>query len=72
MSNEIHPDIVRYSSETFDEEGNKTSSSTVMFTTDGSLQDHLYNFKSFLQGAGFNYVTNVYAIKSDGSEVGEE
>lgn len=72
MSDELHPDIVRYTSETYDEDGNTTSSSTVMFTTEGSLQDHLYNFKSFLQGAGFNYVKEVYAVKNDGSEVGEE
>jgi hypothetical protein len=32
----------------------------------------LYNFKAFLQGVGFNYVSEVYAIKNDGQEVGEE
>tara|TARA_R110001632_G_scaffold59239_1_gene144117 strand:+ start:183 stop:401 length:219 start_codon:yes stop_codon:yes gene_type:complete len=72
MSNEIHPDIVRYEATTFDEDGGETSSAMIMFTTDGSLTEHLYNFKCFLQAAGFNYVTDVYAITRDGKEVGEE
>lgn len=72
MSTEIHPDIVTYKVETYDDEGKVTTSTQQMFLTEGDLTDHLYHFKSFLQGAGFNYVDNVYAIKSDGNEVGEE
>ncbi len=72
MDNELHPDIVKFTAETYDEDGNKTTSSHQMFVTEGDLHDYLYHFKSFLQGAGFNYVDNVYAVKSDGKEVGEE
>lgn len=39
---------------------------------DEYLPEMLYHMKTFLQGAGFNYVENLYAIKSDGEEVGEE
>ena len=39
---------------------------------DAHLSELLYAFKSFLQAAGYNYVKEVYAVKEDGVEVGEE
>ena len=58
--------------DTYDDEGKVTTSTQQLFVTAGDLHDHLYHFKSFLQGAGFNYVDNVFVIKNDGNEVGEE
>ena len=55
-----------------DEDDTVVGSVEYRFQTDGHLSDMLYNFKTFLQSCGYNYVTNVYAIKSDGQEVGEE
>ena len=42
------------------------------FTIEDDLNTVLYHFKSFLQGAGYNYIKNVYAVKDNGEEVGEE
>ena len=56
---------------TFQSEG-ESHSFTHTFETEDYLPDLLYQFKSFLQGAGYNYITEVYAVKDDGVEVGEE
>jgi hypothetical protein len=57
---------------TYDEDGDISTDVEHTFTTEDFLPDVLYHFKSFLQGAGYNYVTDVYAVKNDGNEVGEE
>lgn len=57
---------------THDEDGMPSGIVQHQIYTEDYLPDVLYAFKSFLQGAGFNYVDNVYVIKSDGVEVGEE
>ncbi len=41
-------------------------------STEDFLPEVLYHFKSFLQGVGYNYVSNVYAEKNNGEKVGEE
>lgn len=57
---------------TYDEDGEVSTDVEHIFTTEDFLPDVLYHFKSFLQGAGYNYVSGVYAEKNDGEEVGEE
>ena len=64
---------LRFQMTTYEEDG--TLSNDIDHTTEMEceyLPEVLYAFKSFLQGAGFNYVDNVYVIKSDGEELGEE
>ena len=65
-------DYITFRCEHTDEDGNVVGTIQHKFQTEGSLSDMMYNFKSFLQGMGFNYVTEVYCVKSDGEEVGEE
>jgi hypothetical protein len=61
-----------FRSETYDEDGNLTGTIEHTFESEGYLSEMMYNFKSFLQGMGFNYVSEVYSVKNDGEEVGEE
>ena len=57
---------------THDEYGDVSTDIEHTFTTEDYLPDVLYHFKSFLQGVGYNYITDVHAVKNDGEEVGEE
>jgi len=66
--NEVTFTYTSYNEDTEEYLGEVTHS----FRTEGYLPEMLYNFKAFLQGAGFNYVSEVYATKNDGQEVGEE
>jgi len=61
-----------FSVTTHDEDGDISTDVKHTFTTEDFLPDVLYNFKSFLQGAGYNFVKEVYVVKEDGVEVGEE
>lgn len=65
-------DYITFKCEHTDEDGNVVSTIQHKFQTEGYLPDMMYNFKSFLQGMGFNYVTEVYAVKNDNTEIGEE
>jgi len=65
-------DFITLRCEHTDEDGNVVSTIEHTFETEGYLPDMMYNFKSFLQGMGFNYVTEVYSVKNDGEEVTEE
>ena len=50
-------DYITFRCEHTDEDGNVTGTIEHSFETEGYLPDMMYNFKSFLQGMGFNYVT---------------
>ena len=63
--------VVEFIVNNYDEDGSHIGEVRHKFTTEDYLPDMLYHFKCFLQGAGYNYVDNVYVIKSDGVEVGE-
>lgn len=65
-------DFITLRCEHTDEDGHVVSTIEHTFETEGYLPDMMYNFKSFLQGMGFNYVTEVYSVKNDGEEVTEE
>jgi hypothetical protein len=65
-------DYITFRCEHTDEDGNVVGTIQHKFQTEGYLPDMMYNFKSFLQGMGFNYVTEVYAVKNDNTEIGEE
>mgnify|MGYP000391327091 CR=1 FL=1 len=64
--------VIEFRASSYDDEGHFIGEVVHKFSTEDYLPDVLYHFKSFLQGAGYNYVDNVYVIKSDGVEVGEE
>jgi len=65
-------DNIIFRCEHTDEDGKIISTIQHKFETEGYLPDMMYNFKSFLQGMGFNYISQVYSVKNDGNEVGEE
>ena len=65
-------DYITFRCEHTDEDGNVTGTIEHTFETEGYLPDLMYNFKSFLQGMGFNYISEVYCTENDGGEIGEE
>lgn len=63
----------RFTAEYCDDEGNMTLDlNHEVSLEDAHISEVLYAFKSFLQAAGYNYITEVYAVKNDGEQVGEE
>lgn len=56
----------------YDENGEEERKIEHTFTTYGYLPDMLRHYRDFLQGVSFNYVSQVYAVKDDGGEIGEE
>ena len=63
----------RFTAQYCDDEGNITLDlNHEVNLEDAHLSELLYAFKSFLQAAGYNYVKEVYIVKEDGVEVGEE
>ena len=56
----------------YDEDGDIQREIEHTFSTEGYLPDMLREYKNFLQGVSFNYVQELYAVKDDGGEIGEE
>ncbi len=65
-------DVITFRCDSYDEEGNREGYTEHSFNTESYLPDMLSNFHYFLQGMGFTYVKDVYAVKRDGQEVGGE
>jgi len=65
-------DNVTFRIDRYDDDGEYIGHVEHTFQCEGYLSEMLFNFKAFLQGMTFGYVKNVYAVKDDGEEVGEE
>lgn len=65
-------DNVTFRVERYDDDGTYIGHVEHTFQSEGHLSEMLFNFKAFLQGMTFGYVSSVYAVKNDGQEVGEE
>jgi|14_taG_2_1085336.scaffolds.fasta_scaffold37217_4 hypothetical protein len=65
-------DVVTFRVDRYDDEGTYIGHTEQVFECEGFLSEMLSNFKTFLQAMTYSYVTSVYAVKSDGVEVGED
>jgi len=64
--------VVKLTYTSYDEDGDIQREIEHTFSTEGYLPDMLREYKNFLQGVSFNYVQELYAVKDDGGEIGEE
>lgn len=64
--------VVKFSYTSYNEDGDIEREIEHTFSTEGFLPDMLRAYKDFLQGVSFNYVKEIYAVKDDEGEVGEE